>query len=252
MNQETNKFAGKFVVITGAAGGIGQPVTRRFLNEGAKVCAVDIDTDALEKLPSEFDMPDNLSTFTADISSEKDCRDLAEKLKQDWGKLDILINNAGWYPIVSFEEMTYQEWRKVIEANLDGPYLMTRALLPLIKKSESGRIIIVSSASIFAGVPDQCHYVAAKSGLIGFARSLAKVVGEDDITVNIVTPGLTVTPPVKKKMPKEMLEKAIEARAIKREEKAEDLVGAMVFLASDDADFVTGQTINVDGGSHFH
>lgn len=198
MNQETGKFTGKFVVITGAAGGIGQAVTRRFLNEGAKVCAVDKNTDALEKLPSELDMPEGLSIFAADISSEKDSLDLAEKIKQDWGKLDILINNAGWFPVTPFEEMTYEEWRKVIEVNLDGPYLMTRALLPLIKKSESGRIIIVSSGSIFGGVPDQCHYVAAKSGLIGFSRSLAKLVGEDGITVNIITPGLTVTPPVKK------------------------------------------------------
>lgn len=115
-----------------------------------------------------------------------------------------------------------------------------------------GRIINFGSASVFEGVPGQAHYVAAKAGLVGLSRSLAREVGEYGITVNVVTPGLTVTPPVQKKFPEEMLAKQRDARALKRDEQPEDLVGAVFFLASPDADFITGQTINVDGGKHMY
>lgn len=113
-----------------------------------------------------------------------------------------------------------------------------------------GRIVTIGSASTFQGVPDQVHYVAAKAGLFGLTRSLARVVGQHGITVNVVTPGLTETEPVKRTMPAAMLERAIEARALKRAEQPDDLVGAVFFLASPDAGFITGQTLNVDGGSH--
>ncbi len=108
----------------------------------------------------------------------------------------------------------------------------------------------MGSASVFEGVADQVHYVAAKAGIFGLSRSLARVFGRDGITVNVVTPGLTVTPAVKAKMPAEMIEQQIKLRALPREEQGEDLVGAVFFLASPDADFISGQTVNVDGGKH--
>ena len=151
-----------------------------------------------------------------------------------------------------FEELTYAQWREIIAINLDGPFLFTHNLLPLLKGSQAGRIIFFSSASIYAGMPEQCPYVAAKAGLIGFTRSLAKVVGEHGITVNAVTPGLTVTTPIKKPFPADALAQAAQSRALKRDEQAEDLVGAVYFLASEDAAFITGQIINVDGGAEFH
>jgi NAD(P)-dependent dehydrogenase (short-subunit alcohol dehydrogenase family) len=142
------------------------------------------------------------------------------------------------------------EWRKIIDINLTGVFLVIKAMLPLMKNAGWGRIINIGSGSVFAGVPSQAHYVAAKAGVIGLSRSLAREVGNAGITVNVVAPGLTVTPAVRKNFPAQMLQAAIGSRAIKREEVAEDLVGTVFFLASPDADFISGQTISVDGGRH--
>ena len=245
------RFSNKFVLVTGAAGGIGSAVTRRFLSEGASVCAVDNRPDALDRLALELGSPAALLTVEADVSSEESCASLSKRVEQEWGALDVVVNNAGWFPITPFEELSYEEWRRVCAVNLDGPFLVTRAVLPLIKESKAGRVINISSGSIFAGTPDQCPYVSAKAGVIGFTRSLAKALGGHNITVNAITPGLTDTPPILKMFPADTLDKQAENRAIKRREVAEDLVGSVMFLASDDAAFVTGQTIQVDGGNHF-
>ncbi|MEI1377346.1 SDR family NAD(P)-dependent oxidoreductase [Nostoc sp. UHCC 0926] len=245
------RFSNKFVVVTGAAGGIGSAITRRFLSEGAKVCAVDNRTEALNQLVVDLGSPDGLLAIEADVSSESNCKNLSDQVQQTWGAVDILVNNAGKFPVTPFEEISYAEWREICAINLDGPFLMTRSLLPLIKVSKAGRIINTSSGSIFAGTPDQCHYVAAKAGVIGFTRSLANALGQHNITVNAITPGITDTPPVIALFPAAVLDKQAEARAIKRRETADDLVGTVLFLASDDAAFITGQTINVDGGNNF-
>jgi NAD(P)-dependent dehydrogenase (short-subunit alcohol dehydrogenase family) len=251
VNQAERNSKQLSVVITGAAGGIGSALTRRFLSDGARVFAADIDEEGLERLASELKTP-LLFTGTLDISEEVSCQKFADKVQDQWGIVDVLINNAGYFPVTPFEKISLAEWRKVVGTNLDGPFLVTRSLLPLIKKSSAGRIINTSSGSIFAGTADQCHYVAAKAGVIGFTRSLSNALGQYGITVNAVTPGLTVTPPVKKLFPKEILAKQAQARALKRDETAEDLIGAFCFFASADSAFVTGQILNVDGGNNFH
>jgi 3-oxoacyl-[acyl-carrier protein] reductase len=158
--------------------------------------------------------------------------------------VNVLINAAGYFPLTPFEELTYAQWREIIAINLDGPFLVTHNLLPPLKRSQAGRIIFFSSASIYAGMPEQCPYVAAKAGLIGFTRSLAKVVGEHGITVNAVTPGLRDCSH-QEAVPGG---RARPGGTIARSQ-AEDLVGAVYFLASEDATFITGQIINVDGGA---
>ena len=250
-NGQTKRFSNKFVIVTGAAGGIGSVVTRRFLAEGAKVCAVDNRAKELNQLAADLDSPAALLIVEADVSSEESCRILSDQVKKEWGALDILVNNAGWFPVTPFEEISYNEWRKVCAVNLDSFFLVSRSFLPLLKASSSGRIINTSSGSIFEGTPDQCHYVSAKAGVIGFTRSLAKALGKHNITVNAITPGLTDTPPVLKLFPADVLDKMAKNRAITRRETAEDLFGAFLFLASDDAAFITGQTIQVDGGNSF-
>ena len=192
------------------------------------------------------------STAGLDVSDESRCGEFAVRLREEWGVVDVLVHAAGYFPLTPFEELTHGQWREIVAINLDGPFLVTRSLLPLLKASRAGRIIFFSSASIYAGMPEQCPYVSAKAGLIGLTRSLAKVVGEHGITVNAVTPGLTVTAPIKKLFPADALAQAAQARALKRHEQAEDLVGAVYFLASEDAAFITGQIINVDGGAEFH
>lgn len=234
------------VVITGAGGGMGKLAVERFLANGDTVVASDTSEDALAKLARH----DRLHTVVADISNETDVADIAEAARRATGRVDVLVNVAGYFPMQPFDEMTANDFRKVVDINLTGAFLVIKAMTPLMRGRGWGRIVSIGSASTFEGVADQVHYVAAKSGLFGLSRSLARVLGKDGITVNVVTPGLTVTPAVKAHMPADLLERQIEARALPREERAEDLIGAIFFLASPDADFISGQTLNVDGGKH--
>ena len=240
----------RVVLITGAAGGMGALFVARFLANGDTVVATDTSDEALAKLVSLSGREAKLHVLPADISEEASCARLAGFAREQAGRVDVLVNCAGFFPTQPFDEITLSDWNKVVGINLTGVFLMVRAMLPLMKGRGWGRIINIGSASMFEGVAEQTHYVAAKMGVLGFSRSLARVVGEDGITVNVVTPGLTVTPKVKETMPPKLLEAQIEARCIQREETGADLVGAVFFLASPDADFVCGQTVNVDGGKH--
>jgi NAD(P)-dependent dehydrogenase (short-subunit alcohol dehydrogenase family) len=240
----------RVVVITGAAGGMGTLFVERFLANGDSVIAIDNDEDALGQLAGKAGVQTKLHVLAGDVSSEGSCAEFAHFTRNKTGRVDVLVNAAGFFPIQPFEEMTLGDWNKVVGTNLTGVFLMVRAMLPLMKDRGWGRIINIGSASMFDGVADQIHYVAAKAGVLGLSRSLARVVGKQGITVNVVTPGLTVTPKVKATIPKKMREAQVEARAIQREETGADLVGSVFFLASSAADFLSGQTINVDGGKH--
>ena len=238
----------RVVVITGAAGGIGRELVGRFLENGDKLVATDLKEEGLQKLKGSENNNKPLMTIAADLTDFSECQRLSEAIRASWERVDVLINCAGYFPIHPFEEISPEEWREILDVNLTGPFLITRALLPLMKGRGWGRVINFGSASVFEGVAGQCHYVAAKGGIVGLSRSIAREFGQYGITVNVVTPGLTLTPNVKKTFPKELLESQRGSRAIQRDEQPQDLVGAVFFLASPDADFISGQTINVDGG----
>jgi NAD(P)-dependent dehydrogenase (short-subunit alcohol dehydrogenase family) len=240
----------RIVVITGAAGGMGALFVERFLANADTVIATDRSEEALKTLADKRDGHASLHTIAADISDEASCAKLATFASQKAGRVDVLINCAGFFPTQSFDEMTLADWNKVIGINLTGVFLMVKAVLPLMRGRGWGRIVNIGSGSMFEGVAEQTHYVAAKAGVLGFSRSLARVVGTDGITVNVVAPGLTLTPAVAKTMPPEMVKAQVKARAIQRDETGEDLVGTVFFLASPDSDFMSGQTLNVDGGKH--
>lgn len=237
------------VVITGAAGGMGQPFVRRFIDNGDTVIATDTSQEALSKLAAEIG-GERLFTKAADITSEADDKALAELARDKTGRVDVLVNVAGFFPVQPFLEMSAEDWRKIIDINLTGTALMCRAVLPLMTGHGWGRIVNIGSASVNEGVAGQTHYVSAKAGLIGLTRSLAREFGGEGITVNLIAPGVTMTPAAVKALPKAVQAAQIAKRAIPREEKPEDLVGAAFFFASPDADFVTGQTLVVDGGLH--
>lgn len=245
------KFTDKVIVVTGAAGGIGTEITKRFIDEGAKVVAVDISMEALEKLANQIRKPENLLTVKTDISSEDGCAKLYAEIIEKWNAVDIIINNAGWFPFLEFDKITYADWRKVMSINLDGGFLVIKSLLFLLKKSRAGRIINTASGSFFDPPPGQVHYVAAKAGIIGLTRALAVELGDFNITVNAITPGLTATPVVVSSFSGDLIDSLAQHGAIKRRQVPEDLVGAIAFLASADASFITGQTINIDGGRSF-
>ena len=240
----------RVVLITGATGGMGSLFVARFLANRDTVIATDTSAEALDRLVSSAGRDDRLHILPADISDEASCAALAGFAHATAGRVDVLVNCAGFFPTQPFEAITLADWNRVVGINLTGVFLIVRAMLPLMKGRGWGRIINIGSASMFEGVAEQTHYVAAKAGVLGFSRSLARVVGPDGITVNVVTPGLTVTPKVRETMPPKLLEAQIEARCIPREETGADLVGTVFFLASPDADFTSGQTLNVDGGKH--
>ena len=245
---DTPRFFNVRVVVTGAGGGIGSAVAERFLKEGARVLAADLAPEGLAALTARCEAGDRLQTACFDVSEEEACFAFARQADADWRGLDVLVNNAGWFPICAFEDMTLAQWRRVCAVNLDSVFLMTRAFLPLLKTSARGRIVNVGSGSVFRGPADQAHYVAAKAGVVGFTRSLANAVGGYGITANVVTPGLTATPGALQVFAPEAIADRARARPIKRVQTGEDVVGAVTFLASRDADFITGQIINVDGG----
>jgi len=239
----------RIVVVTGAAGGIGAAIVKRFLSNEDTVIAIDNRADALKVLQESHQASaSQLIAIDGDVSREQECRRFATLIESKVGRVDVLVNCSGYYPIVPFEEMSLADWQQVIGINLTGPFLMVRSLLPLIKGRGWGRIVNVGSASVFEGVAGQVHYVAAKGGIVGFSRSLAMELGSHGITVNVVAPGLTKTEPVRRQMPAEMIESQREVRAIKRDEQAEDLAGPVFFLASPDAAFMSGQILVVDGG----
>lgn len=242
----------RVVVITGAAGGVGSVLVDRFLANGDTVLASDADPKVLDDWRAYHHADDaRLRTVPADIAAEDDCAAVAAFAQAEWGRVDVLVNCAGYFPLTPLEEITPEGWRRVVDVNLTGSFLMTTALLPLMKDLGWGRVINFGSGSVSAGAKGQAHYVSAKAGLVGFTRSAARELGDYGITVNVVTPGLTVTRAVRDSFPPAVLAAQREGRALHRDQEPEDLVGPVFFLASPDADFVTGQTLNVDGGRFF-
>jgi NAD(P)-dependent dehydrogenase (short-subunit alcohol dehydrogenase family) len=237
-------------VITGATGGMGALFVERFLINGDIVIATDTSDESLRRLAATASADGRLATIAGDLSEEDHGLRVAALARQKTGRVDILVNAAGFFPVQSFLEMSSHDWRQVVDINLTGAALIAKAVLPLMLGRGWGRIVNIGSASVYEGVPGQAHYVAAKAGVIGLSRSLAREFGEAGITVNVIAPGLTLTPAAEKALPKELREAQIERRALKREERAGDLVGTVFFLASPAADFITGQTIIVDGGQH--
>ena len=240
------------VVITGAAGGISSEITNRFLQNGDTVLASDLYQETLDEWRTRWDSDGanpSLHTFPADVSDEASLADLAEAARERLGTVDVLINAAGHFPQTPFEKISGEEWRRVVEVNLSGTFYTVQALLPLIKQSERGRIINIGSGGMFFGVPMQAHYIASKAGVMGLTRVLARELGNDyPITVNLVTPGLVVTPAAAAVLPEPLLAMQRNMRSFHRDEVPDDVVGSVFFLASDDAAFITGQTLNVDGG----
>ena len=247
-----NKLEGRVAIITGAAVGNGQAFCQRLAQEGATVVIADI-ADAEEAIEKVKSIGGNIIALRTDVTDEIQTQELARKTIERFGRIDILVNNVGLYHEEPFELISYKEWKRMLEVNLDGLFLTTKAVLPQMKQQGYGRIIALSSDTVWLGTPYLVHYVTSKMGVIGFVRSLASEVGKYGVTVNAITVGLTATQrPSNEKLVGSILEHLLPQQAIHRSDEPEDIAEVVAFLASEVSSIITCQTINVDGGIARH
>ena len=250
------RLEGKVAIVTGGARGLGKAYALRLVEEGAKVVIADIlDAKAVEREIES--MGGEVLALNTDVAEEESTKEMAQRTVERFGSIDILINNAAVFAKIEkkpFYKIPVSEWDLVMNVNLRGTFLSCRAVYPQMKKQGKGKIINISSGTFFKGVPLFSHYVTSKGGVIAFTRSLASELGDDGICVNVIAPGLTVTEGVEENptYDDDYIERTAMTRCIKKKEMPEDLAGTVVFLASEDSDMITGQTIVVDGGAVFN
>ena len=231
-------------LVTGAGQGIGQAIALALADRGAKVIATDL------KSPQETarNIGPTATALQLDVTQEDDWRSAATK-SRDFGEVDIVVNNAGYFPNRPIDELDLPTWRKTMATNLDSHFLSAKYFLPAMRKKKWGRFVGISSNMVGLAIPGMSHYIATKMGIIGFMRGLANDVANDGITANSVLPGLTNT--LASASQSEAQKRATwEQQAIKRLGEPTDVTGAVLFLTSDDAAFITGQAIVVDGGQY--
>ncbi len=248
----------KVVVITGGGHGIGKAYCLAFARAGARVVVADIDGVATETVARSLkDQCGSESLAVAvDVSDETATKHMAAQTLARFGRIDVLINNAAIFATIPMnrgriETITSEEWDRLMAVNLRGLFFCCRAVLPAMRKQKGGKIINIASGTVFAGSPGRIHYVTSKAATIGFTRTLAREVGDDNINVNVIAPGNTLSEENPTEETVRFRQASIGLRALKRLQVPQDVVGAMLFLASPLSDFITGQTINVDGGISF-
>jgi 3-oxoacyl-[acyl-carrier protein] reductase len=249
-------LAGRVVIVTGGGKGIGKVYAAEFARAGARVVAADIDGAAAETVAAAIAAQggDALGLRT-DIAAASSTEAMAKEALDRFGAIDVLINNASLMSVLprrSWLEIPVEEWDRVMAVNLRGMFLSCRAVFPAMRTQGRGKIVNISSSRIWDGTPNRLHYTTSKAGVIGFTRALAREVAEFGITVNAVTPGLTQSETQVQSSSGNYLAARVAGRAIERAQYPEDLVGAVMFLASPASDFMTGQTVNVDGGKAMH
>src|SRR6266481_6820708 len=248
----------KVIIVTGGGHGIGKAYCFGFGRSGSRVVVADIDRPAAEQVTAQITKETGSEVLAThvDVADEKSTKDMVAAALERFARIDVLINNAAIFAIVPMnrcriETVTSDEWDKLMAVNLKGLFFCCRAVLPTMRAQKSGKIINIASGTVFNGSPGRIHYVTAKAGTIGFSRTLAREVGDDNIQVNVLAPGNTLS---EENPTEEMIrfrQSSIGGRALQRVQVPQDVVGAMLFLAWPLSDFITGQTINVDGGISF-
>jgi NAD(P)-dependent dehydrogenase (short-subunit alcohol dehydrogenase family) len=241
----------RVAIVTGGAQGIGRTIADKLASEGATVVIADVQAahgvaEALGGLAVEIDVSDPAA-----------CERMAQATIDAYGRIDVLVNNAGIYTSLvptAFEELDVKEWKRVFDVNVLGMYLATRAVTPHMRAAGYGRIINMASGTPFKGVPFLLHYVSSKGAVVAMTKALARELGGDNILVNAVAPGFTMSDGVLANdvQLQQLQEVSAKARVLARDQYPEDIVGAVAFFAGDGAAFITGQSLVVDGGAYFN
>jgi NAD(P)-dependent dehydrogenase (short-subunit alcohol dehydrogenase family) len=243
---------GKVAIVTGGAQGIGRAIADGLAAEGARIVIADL--RGAEDAAARY--PDGVG-LTVDVASEADTARMASETVERCGRIDILVNNAGLYATLAmrpFEQIDVAEWRRVMDVNVLSMFLTCRAVVPHMREQGGGRIVNISSGTPFRGVPFLLHYVTSKGAIVALTRALAKELGGDEVLVNCVAPGFTMSEGVREneEVVRALRDVSLASRTLKRDQQPEDVVGAVVFLCGPGATFVTGQTMVIDGGQYFH
>jgi len=249
------KLQGRTAIVTGGARGLGRHYSEALARHGATVAILDIgDCRAAAAAVNDAVGRHACLEIPTDVSDEIAVKAAIASILEGTGRIDILINNAAVYstlPAVSFADIDIAAWDKVMAVNLRGPFLMVKHAAPPMIARKYGKIINVSSGTAYKGMPAMLHYVTSKGGILAFTRALSRELGEHNICVNTLAPGLITTKesPANSARVAAIRDRVLQSRALQREGHAADLLGTLIFLSSEDSDFITGQTIVVDGGS---
>ena len=248
----SRRLDGKIAVITGAARGLGAVYAKAYAAEGAKICVSDV-LNPRDTVKEILEAGGDVLGLTTDVTNLQECIDMAGEVVEAYGGIDILVNNAALFvdlPRRTFLDIGTEEWDQVMSVNVRGSFNCAKAVTPYMRNRGSGVILNIASSTALKGIPFTLHYVTSKGAIIAMTRALARELGDDQIRVNALAPGLTMSEAVVKadKTFAPYNAASIRGRAIKREQIPDDLIGAAIFLASDESAFVTGQTFVVDGG----
>ena len=249
------KLDGKVAIVTGGAKGLGRAYCLGLAKEGARVvmAAHRFDTEAAKQAANEIEGWGGMA-LEVDVASEDDTRHMAEETVRNYGRIDILVNNAAMYRGISRKgilEIPVDEWDRLMTVNLRGMFLCCRAVIPQMMEQNKGKIINMASEVAFTGSRGMIHYVTSKGGVISFTRSLTAELGAYNICVNAIAPGFTDSP-ASRAMIDDISKYDVSRTPLRRLEQPGDLVGAVLFFAGDESDFITGQTLVVDGGRFMH
>jgi NAD(P)-dependent dehydrogenase (short-subunit alcohol dehydrogenase family) len=250
------RLDGRVAILTGGAKGIGVHYAQRLAAEGARLMIADIaDGNDLAAELARKHGANSVGSRITDVSDEGAVKALVADTMERFGRIDVLINNAALFAPLSEQSCTKIDtavWDRVMAINLRGPFLLVKHVVPHMQAQGYGKIINIGSGTAFRGIPWMLHYVTSKGGILAMTRALSRELGEHGIRVNTLAPGFTMSETVVAENPGHVetaRARAVASRALKRDETPQDLLGALIFLASADSDFVTGQTIAVDGGN---
>lgn len=249
-----DRLTNRVVIVTGGANGIGRWYCLALADAGARVVVADLDGEGAASVAAALNArigPDRALGVPVDVTSPEQTEELVRRTTRAFDTVDVLVNNAGSYPHVPFDKIDYESWRNVVTLNLDSVYLCARAVLPVMRGHGSGTIVNIATNLVWSGLANMAHYIAAKAGVVGLTKALAREFGDDGITVNALAPG-AVVPERVGEQGRTTVDEIVRYQAVKRELRPPDLIGTLLFLCSPQAAFISGQVLTVDGGLTMH